>query len=298
MQPRFFRGQTEVVGSIILIGIVLAAIAMAYLWGLPIFTKSGDVTLISYIQDVFDRLGTEISDVAMEGGQRSVELRIEKGQISLEEDEVGEYILSFVTSTPVSFFPADGAPINDWTLPYQDRIDELNFTVQYNATTRAANKTVDGTAYTFYAYDVGGEGTYDCVFRVNQGQGPGGDCITVGGAITPSFRLDYLDPDGEFATLLDGMTTSVGIIGQDKPGVVVGKAERVGSRFKTTIFLKMREIFDPSKSELMKIELVPKTGGAIRASGRFSITFRNTGQRVEFQEDVLYRITTVEVEIT
>jgi flagellin-like protein len=217
------KGQSEIIASMILIAIMVASIAAAYLWGLPLFTKSGDVTLISYIQDLFDRIGNEVSDISKEGGQRTIEIRIEKGQINLEIDETGDYILSFVTNTPVSFFPAEGAPVNDWTLPYQDRVDEINFTVQYNATTRAANKTIDGTAYSFYAYDIGGDSTYDCIFRVSQGQPPGGECVSVGGTITPSFRLDYLDSDGEFATLLDGITTSVGILGQDKPGVVVGK---------------------------------------------------------------------------
>ena len=291
------RGQSEIVASIIVIAIIVAAIATAYLWGIPLFTKSGDVTLISYIQDTFNRIGSEILDISREGGQRTFEIRIEKGQISLERDETGDYVLSFTTNTPVSFFPAEGAPINDWTLPYRDSIDEINFTVQYNSTTRAANKTIEGTAYSFYAYDIGGDSTYDCVFRTNQGEPPGGECFSVGGTITPSFRLDYLDSDGEFATLLDGITTSVGIIGQDKPGVVVGKAEKIGTRFKTTLFLKMREIFDPTKSELLVIELSPKPGAAVRASGSFSMTFKNTGERVEARDSTLYRIMTIEVEI-
>jgi flagellin-like protein len=298
MPGDFLRSQSEVVASIILIAIVVAAIGVAYLWGVPIFTKSGDVTLLSYVQDTFERIGNEILDVAREGGQRTFELRLEKGQINLELDETGEYILNFVVSTPASFFPAEGAPINDWTLPYQDKVDEINFTVQYNATTRAGNETIDEVPYSFYAYDIGADNTYDCVYRMNAGEPPSGSCIPVGGLITTSFRLDYLDPDGEFATLLDGVTTSVGIIGQDKPGVVVGKAERVGSRFKTTIFLKMREIFDPTKSELLVIELVPESGGVTRASGSFSLTFRNVGERVEVREGVIYRITTVEVQIT
>ena len=46
---------------------------------------------------------------------------------------------------------------------------------------------------------------------------------------------------------------------------------------KTTIFLKMRDIFDPSKSELLKIELVPKAGTAIRASGSFSVLIADPG---------------------
>lgn len=298
MRRRTQKGQTEIVATIVIMGLVVAAIAFAYLWGVPLFTKSGDVTLLAYVQDVFERLGTEVSDVAKEGGQRTVELRIEKGQVSLELDEVGEYIFVFTTNTPVSFFPPEGAPINDWTLPYQDRVDEINFTQAYNATMRAGNKTIDGDSYSFYAYDTQGDTTYDCVLKSVLGGEPSGECFEVGGLITPAFRLDYLDPDGQFATLLDGITTSVGLVGKDKSGVVVGKAEKVGSRFKTTIYLKMRELFDPGKSDRLKIELVPKAGSTIRASGSFSITMRNAGQRVEYQDDVLYRVTTVEVEIT
>ena len=55
---------------------------------------------------------------------------------------------------------------------------------------------------------------------------------------------------------------------------------------------------DPTKSELMVIELSPKPGAAVRASGSFSMTFRNTGERREMRDSTLYRITTVEVEIS
>ena len=196
--------------------------------------------------------------------------------------------------------------MNDWNSPYQDKIETINFTqsTSYGAccvgTVYTENQTVDDTAYSFYTCDTNG-GDYDCIFQSPQGQGPSvdcGDCITQGGLVTSNFRLDYLSPDGTAVSLIDGLETSIGLLGQDKPGVVIGQSEKIGNRFETTLILKMRRIFDPTKSELVQIELTPTTGGTVTGSGVFSITLKNAGERVEVRGDNIYRIVTIEVDFS
>lgn len=297
------RTQSDIVASMILVAIIIAAISAAYLWGLPLFTKSGDVTRLRYVQDTFDRIGNDVLAIAREGGQRTMEVRLETGRVILERDQTGEYVLTYLTNTPVSFFPAQGAPVNDWNSPYQEKTETINFTgsASYPANctgvVKTANQTIDNTAYSFYACDaIGNDGIYDCFFKSPQGQDPTGDCITPGGVVTPTFRLDYLASDGSAASLIDGLETAVGLLGQDKPGVVIGKAEKVGRMYETTLTLKMRKIFDPTKSELVQIELTPKAGGTATASGVLSITLKNAGERVEIRGDTIYRIVTIEVD--
>ena len=95
------RGQSEIVASVLLIAIVLAAISAAYLWGLPLFTKSGDVTRLRYVQDTLDRVGNDVLAITREGGQRTLEIRLETGRILLERDETDEYVITYLTSTSV-----------------------------------------------------------------------------------------------------------------------------------------------------------------------------------------------------
>lgn len=287
----------------LIVAIIIAAVSAAYLWGLPLFTKSGDVTRLRYVQDTLDRVGADILAIAREGGQRTVEIRIDEGWIILDRDETGSYVISYLTSSPVSFFPPTKTPVTDWNSPYQERVTELNFTTPVTgpiscANTRAVNQTVDNTAYSFYLCDPTGEPVeYTCMYKEPLGNPPTSECMTPGSPITPDFRLDYIGPTGDFATLVDGMETAVGLLGQDKPGVVLGQAKKLGNRFDTTLTLKMRRIFDPTKNELMEIELTPKRGGAVRSRGTFAMTFRNAGERVEVRDGTLFRIATIEIEL-
>lgn len=167
------RGQTQVLTAVLLGGILIAGVAGAYVWGLPLLQKNQDINSAKNSLSSMKELTSAISTVAQQGGSRSVTM-----------------------------------PLGDGSL----RISPENDTVTFQARTRGAYVATESWV----------------PLNENDMQG-----IAEGGA-----------------------GSGHGIRGDDKPGVLIGRAVLGDDAFVTTYRIAFRPMEDPTSGQTHSIDLV------------------------------------------
>lgn len=80
------KAQTEVISALLIIGITIAAVSVAYMWGVPIIQKGQSTNQITDAESMMNEIEKAISDVVQNGGQKTISLRIQ-GNFEILEDE-------------------------------------------------------------------------------------------------------------------------------------------------------------------------------------------------------------------
>lgn len=281
----------EILGSILLVGIVLGSITAAYIWGLPLVNKSGDANRIDYAKSIFEKLSDSFAKVAREGGQSSLNVQLDKGTFRLEQDQFNgyvlpnEYVLTYTMQTDLKFFSTQELPINDFSSPYATREGWVISTAL--PTTDACGSGSSGKSGTL---DLGEDGSYpvyicsDNTLYYNTAKYANGQTITFGVAkyTVQSVRYDATLAE---AGVSGGYRTVVGLIGVDKPGVIMAKGKQAGSAFESMLKLKPRKMFDPSNNEILEINLVGAKGSSTIGEGSsFTLSMRNAGETVRSEQ--------------
>ncbi len=308
MAPAGRKSQTEVVGTVILIGLVLGSIAATYTWGMPLIAKSGDANRIEYVKGVFGRLSSEFARVAREGGQATASVQIDKGDFKLELDQTNNYVLAYYLTTRMRFFAPKEITIDDSVPPYVQKDAWLSAT-KLSGTTACNNTATGGWANcdkngTFAsAVDAPDSVTAPeaCLCANNTVKFIGGGSYYLTGPLSPgvegtNYRLDKVDYANGFASVLSNdMETGIGLLGKDKPGAVLAESEAIGKIYRTHLKLKPRNIFDPSNNERLVIKAVPAEGTSTTSRGNFIITLRNEGSTLANVNGQKVRTVTVSI---
>ena len=80
------KAQTEIISALLIVGITVGAVSVAYLWGVPIIQKGQSTNQIQEAESVMNDIEKAVSDVAQNGGQKSISLNLQ-GSLEVSEDE-------------------------------------------------------------------------------------------------------------------------------------------------------------------------------------------------------------------
>lgn len=80
------KAQTEVISALLILGITIAAVSVAYLWGVPIVQKGQSTSQIQNAESLMNQLEKGISEVVQNGGQKSLLLNLQ-GPLEISEEE-------------------------------------------------------------------------------------------------------------------------------------------------------------------------------------------------------------------
>jgi hypothetical protein len=80
------KAQTEVISALLIVGITVAAVSVAYLWGVPMVQKGQSTSQIQEAEYLMNRIEAGITDVVQNGGQKSISLNLQ-GPLEISEEE-------------------------------------------------------------------------------------------------------------------------------------------------------------------------------------------------------------------
>lgn len=66
------KGQTQLITAVLLTGIMITLVVMAYIWGIPLIEKQKDNVKINNMEDFFLELNNKIQSVAKNGGKEKI----------------------------------------------------------------------------------------------------------------------------------------------------------------------------------------------------------------------------------
>lgn len=93
------KGQTQLVTAILLTGILIALVTIAYFWGIPLIEKQKDSVRVDNMESLFLELDDKIQSVAKNGGKENIEGYEVMGTMRFLGDGINDNITaSFETS--------------------------------------------------------------------------------------------------------------------------------------------------------------------------------------------------------
>ena len=107
---RGLKAQSEVVSTILLIGISIAAVSIAYMWGLPLIEKGQSSNKIASAENTMGIIDAAISDVIRNGGQKSVDVNLDG---SLEVSSQENSIMYRITTKKAGVATTEWVPMNE-----------------------------------------------------------------------------------------------------------------------------------------------------------------------------------------
>lgn len=107
---RGLKAQSEVVSTILLIGISIAAVSVAYLWGLPLIQKGQSSNKIASAENTMRIIDAAISDVVQNGGQKSIEVNLDG---SLEVSSQENSVIYRITTKKAGVATTEWIPMNE-----------------------------------------------------------------------------------------------------------------------------------------------------------------------------------------
>lgn len=88
------KGQVQVLSAVLLTGIMISLVAVAYFWGLPVIQKQKDISKLEKVENLMKRLNTVIKEVANGGGRRKISTHV-PGQLKFEGGAIDNVTLTF-----------------------------------------------------------------------------------------------------------------------------------------------------------------------------------------------------------
>lgn len=78
------RGQSNVVGAVLITALLVAGIGSTFIWGIPLIEKNRDRATINIAEDSLSNLNRKITAVARQGGTRTVSFELQDGLLTIE----------------------------------------------------------------------------------------------------------------------------------------------------------------------------------------------------------------------
>lgn len=77
------RGQSQLIGVVLLTLVMITMIGITYMWGMPLIEKQKDTVKVSNAEKFMKELDDKISDVAKNGGSQKIEVPSVPGEIRI-----------------------------------------------------------------------------------------------------------------------------------------------------------------------------------------------------------------------
>lgn len=103
------KAQTQVISAILITGIAVGVVSIAYIWGVPLIQKSQVSTQITNAENLMNTIEKEIANIIQTGGQRSILLSLD-GNLIVDQDANS---IVYSLTTKGANVANDWVPLND-----------------------------------------------------------------------------------------------------------------------------------------------------------------------------------------
>ena len=285
------RAQQTVLGAILVTGIVIVLVFLAFVWGRPLIQKNLDMTKILTMIDTTEEIDTTIRFVAETGTSKTVDVNLDKVALRIIPDEVmkGRNDLQFEVGT---FMPIVSyvmwVPLNTNDLPYINEKFAGNLQessaqvacVEGETGVKSLGMTIYEKRYELHVFDTP---NYNCPNdKYVCFQGPIETAPSLSCEDSCACEGDYVFKDGHYFKIeyvgdnyieIGGdIQENVGVIGVDKSGIIIGKAVKSGDQNLNMIRLVYRGLEDQLTKEVYRVNL-QCSGTCAVGSGEYTLRF-------------------------
>ncbi len=139
----YYKGQTQVLSAVLMMGVLIAIVASVFFWGLPLIQKNKDISTLNNAESLMKNLNNKIKYIANNGGKEQFKITV-PGTLSFDGDE-----LVFLAYTEGTIYAVGagipigknscGGDIGDWGKDDPEvlcvtaqKLGEQNFRQSYN----------------------------------------------------------------------------------------------------------------------------------------------------------------------
>lgn len=104
------KAQTEIVSTLLIIGVSIATVSVAYLWGVPLVQKGQSTGQLQASEAIMAQIAGAISDIIQNGGQKSISLELEG---PLEVSDADNAVIYTILTKRAGVASNEWTPMND-----------------------------------------------------------------------------------------------------------------------------------------------------------------------------------------
>ncbi|MFA5405801.1 MAG: hypothetical protein WC307_00380 [Candidatus Nanoarchaeia archaeon] len=251
------RGQSAIISTILLSGIILSIVTATYIWGQPLIQKTTDKIKIDKIIDDLTIIYERLDHTQQTGSPSEVTLNVQEAtyQISQEDNAI---LVKATTLIPVitSF---SYVPISYTELAYETMLTDVNTsrtitdlvntpTGYDEGTIHFGNVTLNGTVYNITVYNTSNT-IFDhvCLYQGIDVTNTTTECAEELSSIKKGlidYTVSWIDDTGIEVILSGGEEENIGVLGTDPAGIISGKSQPVSNEQHVTIKLSYRGLRD------------------------------------------------------
>ncbi len=286
------KGQSTVVSSVLISGIIISIISLTYVWGRPLIQKTADKSNIDSAKNDLINLKDMIIEAASTGSTGRYELNLGVNEKLTITDKIA---FETVTSIPI-ISSVSWSPLNSYELPYERENTKVitdgskpdatmcattGDTIKYK---QQSLNLGDGTSRTFdfvfFKRTATNEYDYACIAVDGSNMGCSVDCGVEGDTILKygtTFNLLFLNDSGYNLNVVGKQVEKEGVLGEDEMGIMIARSIGLGETQRVLIEVQFRSLVDPITGDKIRLNLTCE-GGCAATSGSHIIQVNKEGE--------------------
>ncbi len=291
------KAQSAIISTVLLSGIILSIVAATYIWGQPLVQKTTDKIKIDALTEMLETIKNGIDNAQQSGSPSQLQLDISDAVVAIKPS-INAVSIETTTIIPI-ITSYTYVPISYTELPSESELIDVNTTETNTTTTYTptnyvvgtdihfGNVTLNTTVYNVTTYNISPSGTYDvaCIYEGQEAEAS--ECITEGQTLTMGvndYTLSWLDSEGTEVILTGPEVETLGVLGTDPAGIIIGKSTPVSRTQHIELRLVYRGLIDAEGRETKTI--LQCTSGCRTGEGRKIL--RVSRDRIERTENITY----------
>lgn len=250
------RGQSAIISTVLLSGIILAIVSATFIWGQPLVQKTTDKVKIDTIVDDLTLIKDKIEHTQQTGSPSVVNLNIQDATYHILPDENG-IIVRTTTLIPV-ITSYTYIPISYTELAYETELTDVDTSQTVTGVSTPpgydggdihfGNVTLEGALYNVTVY-VTDNTVYDhvCIYQGSDISDLDAECSEELGSINKAgtdFTISWVNSDGNEVIISGGEKENIGILGSDPAGIIAGKSQPISNQQQVSLKLSYRSLKD------------------------------------------------------
>ncbi len=292
------KGQSTVVSSVLISGIIISIISLTYIWGRPLIQKTTDKSNIDTAKSDLLTIKDYIIEAASSGNTKRYDINLDNNEILKVTDKI-----SFETITTIPIVSSvDWSPLNSYELPFKRQNNNITTDgtstispscVSFEGTVNNQTATLDledGSSKTFYIFlfnrSITHKYDYACIsedideISCNNDCGFEGDTITKYGT---KFTFLYIDDNGSYVNILGKEVENEGVLGEDEYGILIARSISLGDTQKVFMEVRFRPLIDPVTQDKIRINLTC-TESCMATAGKHTLEISKTDEQKRIEE--------------
>ncbi len=251
------RGQSSVISTVLLSGIILAIVTATFVWGQPLVQKTTDKAKIDSMINDLNIIKDKISHTQQTGSPSVITLNINDATYRISQSD-NSFLIKTNTLIPI-ITSYTYIPIDYTELAYETGLIDIN-TSDTNDSVISTPNGYDGGVIHFGNISINDEDynvsvyntsntVFDhvCIFNDSDINDLSSDCAEELGTIYKKgveYTVSWVDDDGVEVILSGGEKENIGVLGTDPAGVISGKSQPISGKQHVSIKLSYRGLKD------------------------------------------------------